>query len=252
MSFTANILILVAALVTSLLITLVVNRLWPASKRYAQSDLVGWQLNVLGTTYAVTLGFMLYTEWSDFRSADLNVELEANALRNIYRLVRGLPHDGAQIQTLAIQYATEAIEYDWPEMALGKVPEESHLVNEHLWKALLNAQIATPMEIAAHDHALSELSLLTQHRRTRLLDSKYELPGIFWCALLTGGVLTILSVSIFGARQPWVHMLQVTSLTLLLTLVMLAIADIDKPFRGWIHVSDYAFHRALETMREIQ
>jgi hypothetical protein len=45
-------------------------------------------------------------------------------------------------------------------------------------------------------------------------------------------------------------MLQVLSLTLLITLVMLTIADIDKPFRGWVHVSDYAFRRALETMQE--
>ena len=107
------------------------------------------------------------------------------------------------------------------------------------------------MELAAHDHALSELSLLTQHRRTRLLDNKYELPGIFWCVLLVGGVLTIASVSIFGARQPRIHMLQVLSLTLLLTLVMLTIADINKPYRGWVHVSDHAFRRALDTMREI-
>jgi hypothetical protein len=46
-------------------------------------------------------------------------------------------------------------------------------------------------------------------------------------------------------------MLQVLSLTLLITLVMLAIADVDKPFRGWVHVDDYAFRRALETMREV-
>lgn len=252
MSFSANIIILVAALFASLLFTLVVNRIWPVTKRYAQSDQVGWQLSVLGTTYAVTLGFMLYTQWADFKSAELNVELEANALRNVYRLAQGLPHDRERIESLAVQYATEAIEHDWPEMAHGEVPEESHQVNEHLWKALLAVQLATPMETAAHDHALSELSLLTQHRRTRLLDSNYELPGIFWCALLAGGVLTILSVSIFGARQPWVHLLQVMSLTLLLTLVMLTIADIDKPFRGWVHVSDQAFHRALETMREVQ
>jgi hypothetical protein len=252
LSFAANIIILVSTMIASMLFTLVVNRLWPVSRRYAESDQVGWQLSVLGTTYAVTLGFMLYTEWADFKSAELNVELEANALRNIYRLAQALPHERAEIESLARQYATEAIEHDWPEMDRGAAPEESHQVNEHLWKALLNLQLSTPLEISAHDHALSELSLLTQHRRTRLLDGKYQLPGIFWCVLLGGGLLTMLSVSIFGARQPKVHMLQVMSLTLLLTLVMLTIADIDRPFQGWVHVSDYAFRRALETMREVQ
>jgi Protein of unknown function (DUF4239) len=252
LSFTANMVILVLAMAASLAFTLVMNRLWPVARRYAESDLVGWQLSVLGTTYAVTLGFMLYTEWGDFKAAQLNCELEANSLRNIYRLAQGLPHDRAEIERLTVEYATEVIERDWPEMARGRAPEESHQVNEHLWKALLSAQIEKPMELAAHGHALSELSTLTQQRRTRLLDNKYELPGIFWCVLLVGGVLTIVSVSIFGSRQPRIHLLQVVSLTLLITLVMLTIADIDKPFQGWVHVDDYAFRRALDTMQEVR
>ena len=251
LSFTANILILLLAMSASLALTLAMNRWWPVTRRYAENDLVGWQLSVLGTTYAVTLGFMLSTEWSNFRAAELNVELEANALRNIYRLAQGLPHDRATIERLTIDYATQVIEHDWPEMNRGGIPEESHEVNEHLWRALLSAVIEKPMEIAAHDHALSELSLLTEHRRTRLLENKHELPGIFWCALLVGGVLTIVSVSVFGSRNPRIHMLQVLSLTLLVTLVMLTITDVDRPFQGWVHIEDYAFHRALETMREV-
>jgi Protein of unknown function (DUF4239) len=251
LSFAANVLVLIAAMIASLAFTLLMHRLWPVARRYEENDLVGWQLSVLGTTYAVTLGFMLYTEWADFKSAELNVELEANSLRNIYRLAQGMPRERAAIEKLTVAYAKDVIERDWPEMARGETPEESHAVNEHLWKSLLSAQIETPMEISAHDHALSELSLLTQHRRTRLLDGKYELPGIFWCVLLAGGVLTIIAVSVFGARQLRLHLLQVMSLTLLITLVMLTIADIDKPFQGWVHINDYAFQRALETMREI-
>jgi hypothetical protein len=251
LSFTANLIILALTMAASLALTLVMNRLWPVAHRYTDRDLVGWQLSVLGTTYAVTLGFMLYTEWGNFRAAELNVELEANSLRNIYRLAQAMGDDRAAIEQLTIAYATEVVERDWPEMAAGRLPEESHQANEHLWKALLSAVIETPMQIAAHDHAISELSLLTQHRRTRILDSRYKLPAIFWCVLFSGGILTIISVSIFGSRQPRIHLLQVLSLTLLLTLVMLTIADIDKPFQGWVHVSDYAFRRAIDTMREI-
>ena len=252
LSFTANLVILALTMAASFAFTLAMNHLWPVSRRYAENDLVGWQLSVLGTTYAVTLGFMLYTEWGNFRAAELNVELEANSLRNIYRLAQGMNHDRVAIEKLAIAYATDVVERDWPEMAAGRLPEESHEANEYLWKALLSAEVQTPMQIAANDHAISELSNLTTHRRTRILDSKYRLPAIFWCVLFSGGILTVISVSIFGARQPRIHMVQVLSLTLLLTLVMLAIADIDRPFQGWVHVSDYAFRRAIDTMREIR
>jgi hypothetical protein len=88
------------------------------------------------------------------------------------------------------------------------------------------------------------------HRRTRLLQSTYQLPSMFWCVLLSGGVLTLLSVSIFGSANNRVHTVQVFSLTLLVTLVMLAIADVDRPYQGWIHISDYSFQRARSTMHD--
>src|SRR5580704_18222154 len=104
--------ILVLAMASSLAFTLVMNRLWPVARRYGENDLVGWQLSVLGTTDAVTLGFMLYTEWGDFKSAELNVELEANSLRNIYRLAQGMPRERAEIEKLAVDYAREVVERD--------------------------------------------------------------------------------------------------------------------------------------------
>jgi hypothetical protein len=245
-----NILILVLAMSSSLLFMVGLNRVWPVEKRHTQNDLVGWQLSVLGTTYAVTLGFMLYTGWTNFSQAYLNAELEANALRNIYRVAQGLPQQRAQIEGLAIDYADAVITHDWPDMEHNRLPEVSHRINENLWTVLMSIKVAGPSELMAQDHAISELSQLTLHRRTRLLQSTYSLPTIFWCVLMTGGVLTMLSVSMFGSARPRVHTMQVFSLTLLITLVMLAIGDVDRPYRGWVHVDSYAFERALQTMHE--
>jgi NADH:ubiquinone oxidoreductase subunit 5 (subunit L)/multisubunit Na+/H+ antiporter MnhA subunit len=105
--------------------------------------------------------------------------------------------------------------------------------------------------VTAADHALSELSELTLHRRTRLLQSVSSLPGVFWAVLLAGGVLTVVSTSMFASAKPKMHTFLVFSTTLLITLMMLAIADVDRPFRGWVHVNNYAFVRAQEYMREI-
>jgi Protein of unknown function (DUF4239) len=249
LSLTQNLLILVVAMAVSLLFMVALNRIWPVGQRHTQNDLVGWQLSVLGTTYAVTLGFMLYTDWTNFNAAYLNAEMEANSLRNIYRLAQGLP-DRVEIENLTRSYAAAVVEHDWPDMAEGRLPEDSHSINENLWKALLSIKATTPWEITAADHALSELTTMTLHRRARLLQSTYSLPAIFWCVLLVGGVLTVLSVSMFGSANSRVHTMQVFSLTLLVTLVMLAIADVDRPYQGWVHISDYAFRRAQTTMHE--
>jgi hypothetical protein len=250
LSLTQNILIVILTMAGSLLFMVGLNRIWPVPNRHSQNDLVGWQLSVLGTTYAVTLGFMLYTGWTNFTAANLNVEMEANALRNIYRLAEGLPQQRAQIQALTRAYADAVIDHDWPDMAQGRLPEDSHAINENMWKAVLAIKVASPSEITAEDHALSELSTLTLHRRARLLQSTYQLPGIFWCVLLVGGALTVLSVSMFGSASPRIHTMQVFSITLLVSLVMLSIADVDRPFRGWVHISDYSFRRAQMTMHD--
>jgi hypothetical protein len=126
LSLTQNILIVVLTMGASLLFMVGLNRLWPVASRHTQNDQVGWQLSVLGTTYAVTLGFMLYTGWTNFSAASLNAEMEANALRNIYRLAEGLPQQRAQIQSLTRAYVDAVIEHDWPDMARGRLPEESH------------------------------------------------------------------------------------------------------------------------------
>jgi hypothetical protein len=251
LTLTQNIVILISMMAGSMLFMALLNRIWPREKRQAHNDLIGWQLNIIGTTYAVILGFMLYTVWTDFGAANLTVDLEASALRNVYRLAEGLPEQQRnQLQIQARSYAVAVINQDWPEMARDQTPEESHDINQAMWKTLMSVKVATPSEITAEDHALYELSSLTEHRRTRLLQSKYRLPAIFWGVLLVGGFLTIASASMFGSANARLHAVQVFSFTLLITLVLLAIADVNLPYRGWVHVDNYAFIRAQENMKD--
>jgi hypothetical protein len=251
LSLKENIVILITAMAASWIFLAALNRLWAVPIRRAQNDLIGWQLSVLGTTYAVVLGFMLYTAWTGFQDAELNVELEASSLRNIFRLAEGLPQpQRASLETLAKEYADAVVEQDWPVMARAQIPEQTHEINERMWRTLMSVKTASASENTAEDHALSELSSLTQHRRTRLLQSVSRLPIIFWGVLIAGGLLTLISASMFGSANAGLHALQLFSLTFLIVLVLLAIADVNRPFQGWVHVDDYAFQRAQQNMRE--
>jgi hypothetical protein len=251
LNFPQNIILLLFSMTGSMLFLVALNRIWPREKRQIHNDLIGWQLNVVGTTYAVILGFMLYTVWTEFGSANLNVDLEASALRNIYRLADGLPEPQRTIlQSQSRSYGQTVIDQDWPKMARGQTPEESHMINQEMWKTLMSVKTASPTEVVAEDHAISELSSLTEHRRTRLIQSRYRLPTIFWGVLLVGGFLVIASASMFGSGNPRLHAFLVFCFSVLITLVLLAIADVNLPFRGWVHVDNYAFVRAQENMHD--
>jgi hypothetical protein len=226
------------------------NRIWPREKRREHNDQIGWQFTALGTTYAVILGFMLYAVWSNFGVADLNVDLEADSLVNIYRLADGLPDtQRVRVQQLTRAYANAAIQEDWPQMQRQQTPDGTTKANADLWRALMSIKLASGPELIAQDHALYELSALTQHRRTRILESASRLPGVLWCVLGVGGVITVVSACLFGSGNWVLHSFQVFAFTILIVLGLIAIGEINRPFQGAIHVSDYAFKRALDNMQ---
>lgn len=247
---TQSVFAVIAAVTGALLFLALVNWLWPRRKRQEHTDQIGWQLSVLGTTYAVILGFMLYAVWTDFGQAQSNVEYEANDLVSVYWLADGLPdQQRAQIRNLARQYADVAIHQDWPAMYTGQLPNASLAVNIQMWKTLMSVKAASPSESLAQDHALNELSSLTEHRRTRVLQSLSRLPPVLWFVLVIGGAVTVASSCLFGSSNALLHVLQVFAFSLLLALGLVAIAEIHRPFQGAVHISDYAFVRAWQNMQ---
>jgi hypothetical protein len=118
-----------------------------------------------------------------------------------------------------------------------------------MWKTVISVRAALPMEVSAQTHAMSELSSLGQHRLTRILQSTTQLPNVLWYLLVVGGSLTIASACTLGAGSVKLQALQVFFFSLLISLSLAAIADIHRPFHGLIHVSDYAFRRAQQSMQ---
>jgi hypothetical protein len=58
-----------------------------------------------------------------------------------------------------------------------------------------------------------------------------------------------MSACTFGAENMRLQTLQVISLSLLVSLSLVAIADIHRPFHGLIHVRNEAFLRARQSMQ---
>jgi hypothetical protein len=53
----------------------------------------------------------------------------------------------------------------------------------------------------------------------------------------------------FGSASNRLHALQVFSFSMLISLSLVAIADIHRPFQGVVHVRSFPFVRALENMQ---
>jgi hypothetical protein len=244
------IVVVTVTVLASLLAMVGLNRVWPRERRLGYNDLIGWQLSILGTTYAVILGFMLFAVWESLGNATLNVDAEANAVIDVYRLAGGLPEpQRTQLQGLARDYVDTAIAREWPEMARGEVPEQSTAIDLEMWKVLMSAKPVSPTEVNVQEHAMSELQSLAQRRLTRIVQSKSRLPKVLWWVLLVGGALTIICSCTLGCNNVKLQTLEVFCFSLLVSLSLVAIAGIHRPFYGVVHVTDYAFHRAQQTMQ---
>jgi Protein of unknown function (DUF4239) len=246
-----DILIILIFVAASLTFLWLLRRFWPSSQRRDHNDIIGWQVSVLGTTYAVIMGFMLYAVWTDFNSAQMNADAEANALVNVYRIAEALPAEQReQIQKLSRDYADAMVFEEWPAMHKGKLSPATHLIVQQLWTTTMQSKPANLSEQTSLDHVLTELTTMTQYRRLRQLQSQSKLPGILWTVLVIGAVLTTLSACLFGTENFKLHAVQVFSLSFLLSLALVAIADIDRPFRGTVHVTPLGFEHARDTMAE--
>jgi len=245
-----SIIVIILSVLASTGLVYLLARLWPpGTRRSAQNDIVGPSVQVLGTTYAVILAFMLSGVWTNFRSAESNAERESNSLVNLSRITRGLPpSDSTQIHDLTRAYATVMVNDEWPAMNTGKVSPKSHEIVQQIWRVLEHVQPGTTAQQLSLDHGLAEMSNFTEFRRIRQLQARTQIPAMLWAVLVVGAIITVSSACLFTAEDIRIHMLHVFFLAFMLSLVLVAIANIDHPFQGPVHVSSRSFSYALETI----
>ncbi len=249
-----DIVVIVACVLASLAFLLVVTRASPAPSRKESNDFTGAVVAVIGTTYAVILAFMLSGVWNMFQQAQANEEQEANALVNIWRIAAQLPSsDGAAIQDLCLRYAEITVQKDWPSLQAEQqiFPQTSAMVNQ-LWKLAGQIQAHSGADSIAIYQLVEELRMMTEYRRLRIMQGREELPGILRAVLVAGGIITVASSCFFGVPSFRFHVLQVVVLSFLISLVLVAIADIDRPYQGSVTVQPEGFQAALITFHTNQ
>lgn len=243
---------MIIVIAASVIFLTLLQRIWPYELRREHNDLIGWQVTVLGTTYAVIVGFMLYAVWTAFQVANGNVEAEANCLLNMARAAEGLPADKReQIQNLASQYANVMLTQEWPAMSEERFAPMSHRLVQQMWATVMKTETRSAWEQTSFDHTLTELSDMTEHRRQRQLEVISAMPGVLWAVLIVGAAVTIISACLFGSGDFRLHSVQVTMLSLIIGLALVAIADINRPFQGSVHVNPTAFERARSALADL-
>src|ERR1700720_455017 len=140
LSIRQSVLIVLGTIALSLVFLAVLRRIWPATQRTEHNDIIGWQISVLGTTYAVILAFMLWNVWTNFQTARITTEMEANYLVDLYRIAGGLETAQSKpLRSLCREYAAVMVSEEWPAMAQKQLSARSFSVTEQMWDVLVQA-----------------------------------------------------------------------------------------------------------------
>jgi Protein of unknown function (DUF4239) len=249
LSYVESGLFILMALVISVVMVLVLNRVWPIPNRKLINDVTGWQLGILGTTYGVILGFMLYTVWNDFKMAEINTNLEAASLLTVSRIATGLPSPEREaFHALGLKYAEVAIHEEWPAMQVQQDSHASQMVLGEMWKLLVAVKTENGGGNSV-DHLTSALGDLSERRSLREEELRNRLPRILWLLLVAGAGATVGSSCLLGNDNKWLHYCQVLALTFVVAVTLAAIADLARPFEGAVSVSPIAFERVRAMMQ---
>lgn len=245
-------LLILASLVSSLIVVSLLNHWWPIQNRKGINEVTGWQLGVLGTTYGVILGFMLYTVAEGFRAAEIDASLEATSMLNIYRIAGGLPSPQKDhIRDLARRYESVVVNQEWPAMQHQQEGRTADGVINEMWSVLETVKADSVISTNSLDHIQYAMSNLSERRNMRNRQRSNQMPALLWGLLILGAIATILSSCLLGNDKKWLHYCQVAALTFVIVTALAAIADLARPYEGSVAVSPSAFVQALEVMETL-
>ena len=217
-----------------------VRHLAPADWLHANNEVAGNYLQTLGSIYAVLLAFVVYVVWQQHNQARDAVEMEANEISDLDRILQGFPEPVRDhVRSHLRAYVEAVVLEEWTAMSHGKVSRSAERALEEIWLALERMEPHSPREERLFSEALARFNDLSDDRNHRIFGSRLRLPASMWGLLIADGFITVASMWLFGLQSLFAHALMTSALAGSVAFVLYLIADLDNPFWGdWVVTAD--------------
>ena len=237
----------VLSTVLSVIGMLVVRKKVGVSFLSTNHEVAGYLLSIIGTLYAVLLGFVVVDAMEKQEELRLIVEKEASGVANIFLSANGILNieDRKKVQNCCYQYAVAVINEEWPAMERGTYSPTAFKHAWSLWKAITTLKTSNDDERVIKDILLSEIGEMTENHRTRLVAAKLGMAPIMWVVLIVGGVFTVLFTYFFAVESLKAHIIMTVLVAMTLSLNGVLVFIFANPISGDIGVKPDAFKQDL-------
>src|SRR3712207_3325122 len=238
--------ILVAVLLAVAGATLAHNRV-PVALRESHTVPLGLINGGLNVMFGVIVGFTSFLVLGEYSDAQQTVQSEAGDLEELYRLAEALPEPNQdQIQGLVASYARVVVDEEWPLMRQVRTSPRADALVEELRRSIQEGyRTSTGTEQEVLGKELDVMDELDEDREDRLITMRQRLPSILWTALIVLGIAIIGFSFLVGMENRRLHLLTVGVLATGITLVLLTIAILDRPFGTDFQVRHQPFELLL-------
>ncbi len=204
-------------------------------------------LAVLGTLFAILLGFMLANSMQRFEEARSNIQTEAGAVGDVFRLADGLPAPiKAKTRKDCMTYLDKVIDDEWAQMEKGKMSERASAAIDDLWHDCVHYEPQTQAQSDIHQSLIQAMSTAGSCRRARAAQLNYSLPGPLWVIVIFGGLSTVCFTYFFAVDNVKLQILMTSVITMIICLNIYMLAGFDAPFSGDIAITPTAYESARE------
>jgi hypothetical protein len=207
------------------------------------NEVAGVILTVIGTLYAVILGFVVVVVWQGFTTASDVVGSEANALAKVYRLARGVSEPaGSTIRRHISDYAQAVLTKEWPRMvSTGESDRQTGAIAREIANEVVDLKPTTSAQTNLHAAMLAALGQFLDDRRSRLTYLQPRIPGILWGVLIFGGVVLLAITFLIGLENRLVQLIMTGALAAMIAISIVTIFDLESPLEGANHVHPTAW-----------
>jgi len=210
-------------------------------------------LAVLGTLFAILLGFMLANAMQRFEEARSNIQQEAGCVGDLYRLASGLPSQAKEkTQQDCLSYLNLVIGEEFPLMQKGQLSPQAWNVYGDLWHDCIAYEPQTQRENNIDQYLIAAMSKTGECRRARAAQLNYSLPPTLWFVLLFGGISTIAFTYFFAVDNVRLQILMTSVITMIICLNTYMLAGYDAPFSGDIAITPVAFETVRDNLQKVQ
>jgi hypothetical protein len=223
-----------------------VHNVLRGKRAHAVNDVAGFIISVVGTLYAVLLGFITVVAWQQFETARLNVSMESASAGDIWHNAVGLPSSvRGRVRSDMLEYAHTMVAEEWPLMRLGQFSPRGDQLIMDATTVVGSLVPGNARESNAQASIVRLLDELHDARASRLASNTSSVSPFQWIVLLIGAGVVIGFCYLFSVSHIKTHLLMTGAVALVIAALFVMLFELQAPFRSQLGVQPEAWEALI-------